>query len=352
MSNKIIRSSTVLVLTSLNTLVFAQNIGIGTNTPLDKLHIAGGIRSDSMRIDGKNGTNTLAQFNFYAAGVDQQQASATAVNGNDVPGWQSFTASRNGNLDSVAFHWDNVFVTALTITIYSGEGNSGATLFTQAINTRSATFGQPFTTVPVTGVTVSAGQKYTIALSTARLWGWAGSNPYTGGQSNLNAGIDYAFQTYVGGSSPGLVIKNAGLIGIGTNNPGSKLDIAGNLNVSGNITVGGTLNYTGSFTNENPISLTLLNNWVNYGPGFTNATYYKDRTGVVHLEGLIKSGTTGIIANLPAGYRPSGSLLFIAVNGYGAFARIDVTADGNVVVSDPYTTGYLSLSGITFRALQ
>jgi hypothetical protein len=330
----------------------AQNVGIGTNTPNDKLHVAGGILSDSLRVIGANGSNMLAQFNFYAAGLDQAQTLAGAINGNDVPGWQSFKAAFNGNLDSVAFSWNNVFTTALTITIYNGEGTTGTVLFSKAINTRSATIDNPFTTVAVQGISVVAGQVYTIGLSTSRLWGWATSNPYAGGKSNINDGVDYSFKTYVGGNSPGLVIKNAGMIGIGTNNPSSRLDVAGDLTVRGNITLSGTLNYNGSFTNESPVNLPMLNGWINYGPGFTGATYYKDRTGIVHLEGLVKNGTSNIIGNLPAGYRPGGTQIFIAVNGYAAFARIDIGSDGNIIAVDPFTNGYLSLSGISFRAVQ
>jgi hypothetical protein len=328
-------------------------VGIGTQTPLEKLHIVGGIRSDSLRIDGVNGSSLLAQINGYTAGLDQQQTLEDAYYGLNVPGWQSFTAGFSGNLDSVAFNWPDIFVTELTISIYRGEGTGGTVLFSKPVTTRSNFLGSSYTIVPVTGVSVVAGQVYTIGLSTIRLWRClASGNPYPAGNSSLGAGIDFTFKTYGSGPSPGFVIKNAGMVGIGTSNPSSRLDVAGNLTVSGNITLNGTLNYSGSFVNESPINLPMLNGWVNYGPGFTNASYFKDKNGIVRLEGLIKSGTTNVIANLPAGYRPGAALLFIAVNGFGAFARIDVGPDGNITVVAPYTNGYLSLSGISFRAVQ
>ena len=38
---------------------------------------------------------------------------------------------------------------------------------------------------------------------------------------------------------------------------------------------------------------------------FEGAGFYKDREGVVHLKGIVKGGSGGIIFHLPAGYRPA-----------------------------------------------
>ena len=71
--------------------------------------------------------------------------------------------------------------------------------------------------------------------------------------------------------------------------------------------------------------------------------------GIVHLRGLLKSGTQGTIAFiLPVGYRPSSQEVQIAYTNGGA-GRVDIDNKGNVYmqVADP---GYISLDGITFRA--
>lgn len=97
---------------------------------------------------------------------------------------------------------------------------------------------------------------------------------------------------------------------------------------------------------------TLLNSWVNYGAAYESASYWKDKCGVVHLAGLIKSGATAaetVIFALPEGYRPRTSEKFFAVS-VNAICVIDVYATGNVAIKTGANSGWLSLSGISFRA--
>jgi hypothetical protein len=110
---------------------------------------------------------------------------------------------------------------------------------------------------------------------------------------------------------------------------------------------------------------TLLNSWVNFGSGWSEAGYYKDAFSRIHLRGLIHDGTMTVPVNLftlPAGYRPSASLMFNvrasdSAENASAGARIDVAANGNVTLSaidvaGAGTGGYLSLGGISFLAEQ
>lgn len=102
------------------------------------------------------------------------------------------------------------------------------------------------------------------------------------------------------------------------------------------------------------IQLPSLNSpWINYGGGYLGAQYYKTTEGVVVLEGLIQapsgSGTSGItLFTLLPGFRPSGTLMFGPWSGGGS-CRIDVTADGHVIMQSG-NTAFTSLSGITFIA--
>lgn len=92
----------------------------------------------------------------------------------------------------------------------------------------------------------------------------------------------------------------------------------------------------------------LLNAWAVYGASFTPPGYYKDPDGVVHLRGLIKDGTVGLVAfTLPPGYRPSGTLIFSSITSTGA-GRLDVLATGDVVPQSG-GNGYFTLSGMDFR---
>lgn len=103
------------------------------------------------------------------------------------------------------------------------------------------------------------------------------------------------------------------------------------------------------------------NGWQNYhlGSGFQVARFFKDGFGVVHLEGLVNRGVSAMTANtviftLPSGCRPDGTLLFAANAAGGSgmtHTRVDVFSSGTVrMQTGPTTSGYLSLSGITFRA--
>ena len=112
------------------------------------------------------------------------------------------------------------------------------------------------------------------------------------------------------------------------------------------------LELTGDFLQESIISPTLQNSWTNYGTAYQGAGYWKDKCGVVHLCGLIKGGTTTaetVIFTLPVGYRPAISEKFFAVS-MNAICIIDVYGTGNVAIKTGANSGWLSLSGISFKS--
>lgn len=91
------------------------------------------------------------------------------------------------------------------------------------------------------------------------------------------------------------------------------------------------------------------NSWVNYGSGFPDAAYLKDRDGFVWLVGLIKNGTVGAAAfTLPAGYRPPSSLHFPAVAN-ALFGIVLVNSSGHVRVEAPSSNAWVDLSSVRFR---
>lgn len=100
------------------------------------------------------------------------------------------------------------------------------------------------------------------------------------------------------------------------------------------------------------INLSLQNGWVNYAGGYATAQYRRHPSGLVEVKGLIKSGTitnATIIANLPAGYRPSARRLFTGYCANGAF-QLDVTATGDIQIYSVTNNGFLSLESIVFVA--
>jgi Right handed beta helix region len=101
----------------------------------------------------------------------------------------------------------------------------------------------------------------------------------------------------------------------------------------------------------------LLNSWANLGSGFAPAAYWIDSTGIVHLDGVVESGTPGsasVIFVLPAGYRPTTTKVFAAANSNTgtsttpAETLIFIFANGNVTAEAG--VAWLSLSGVNFLA--
>lgn len=112
----------------------------------------------------------------------------------------------------------------------------------------------------------------------------------------------------------------------------------------------------GGIRTQNPIAPSLQNGWVNYslaGGTYAQAGYFKDAFGIVHLDGLIKNGTTTadtLIFTLPLGYRPVGSAIFVQHSDNTAKqVRIDVSGTGAVNLRE-LAGSWVSLAGITFKA--
>jgi hypothetical protein len=97
------------------------------------------------------------------------------------------------------------------------------------------------------------------------------------------------------------------------------------------------------------------------GPGFARQPgYWKDPTGLVHLEGAVScSGDateSGAIFSLPPGYQPEGNgvVRFGVLGGGAVLVAIGILDDGsgNVVYDGPNGTTIddnISLDGISFR---
>jgi hypothetical protein len=94
---------------------------------------------------------------------------------------------------------------------------------------------------------------------------------------------------------------------------------------------------------------TLTNSWVDYGSGLSTTGYYKDKNNIVHLRGVVKSGTVGQpIFTLPVGFRPAFTLIVPCVSN-GVLGVASVGADGTVNPSSGSNV-YFSIDGIQFEA--
>jgi hypothetical protein len=87
------------------------------------------------------------------------------------------------------------------------------------------------------------------------------------------------------------------------------------------------------------IAPTLENGWVNFGGEWTPAGYIKDALGFVHIQGTIKSGTSGKAAFvLPAGYRPGGLMAAPRDDAGPTLGAVEISPAGQVVVFSSSTS--------------
>eukprot|EP01084_Bolivina_argentea_P022334 41496_1 len=93
------------------------------------------------------------------------------------------------------------------------------------------------------------------------------------------------------------------------------------------------------------IELNLQNNWKRQSTSFSAPKAIKIGH-CVYVQGLIDGGTSGIIATLPEGWRPTEHKMFVQRSN-GANTRVDVQSNGNIVQQSTWTT-WLSLEGISF----
>jgi hypothetical protein len=97
--------------------------------------------------------------------------------------------------------------------------------------------------------------------------------------------------------------------------------------------------------------LTLRNGWVSSQPVYDSGDpAVAIRGGIVYLSGSMHqaSGSSGIFATLPRGYRPA-HLMYLHVYTYnGAEGSLDIAPDGQMLASDGRATEYTSLAGVSF----
>jgi hypothetical protein len=173
---------------------------------------------------------------------------------------------------------------------------------------------------------------------------------HVNGEVGINGNNALELGADVAGKEP-----NAGKIGYQTFTPGA-LDIIGAGTNSANrrirLWAEGGLELVGTIVQESVQVPTLLAGWQSFGATYAPVDFWKDREGMVHLRGLIGSGTATngtILFNLPAGYRPSGGRLMFAVLTNNGVGRVDISAAGDVVIESLPGNTWLNLNGISFR---
>ena len=95
------------------------------------------------------------------------------------------------------------------------------------------------------------------------------------------------------------------------------------------------------------MDLQLRNNWVRYSSAEAKPEAIKIGN-VVYLKGLLKNGTSNVIANLPSGWRPAKFVRAVSAQGCTPYAtQITIQPNGDIYQNSPWKY-YLSLGGISF----
>ncbi len=140
--------------------------------------------------------------------------------------------------------------------------------------------------------------------------------------------LDSSGALWFGGySAPSMAVSLAGNVGIGTATPGSKLDVAGDVNLSG------TLRYQGSPILQVPGGLSSNNLAVGPGALASNATGYENTA----------SGSHALFSNTTGNYNAATGFYALSSNAVGTAN----TADGYLALYSNNTGNYNTASGTT-----
>ena len=223
-------------------------VGIGTTSPATSLDVSGIIKAKSLNVKGNSLLFAPLDVRTRAWTTDQIQTNydETVISAREGM-WQSFTAGSTGSLVGVDLMYgatDGVSDWIATLSIYEGEGTGGTLLSTQQVAGSGGVIYPGSRFVLNTPVSVTAGSKYTIGMSSDIYCRWNARvyvDNYAGGRCDQNAAWDYYFRTLLdaGTKIPALLVQaGTGNVGIGTSSPNATLTVQGTTVLYGNMGIG------------------------------------------------------------------------------------------------------------------
>jgi hypothetical protein len=324
--------------------------------------------------------------------------SSTAFQTSVANHWQSFTCPQDAVLDSIQIIVRTIATSNARAYLYEGEGISGTLLATSDLFSYPVYLNHTTITVLRTTQPLEAEKIYSIYITNIGGWeiDFAGFYPY--GVSSLGFG-DFNFSVYgTYHQDNGLILKSTGeptiegnasisgngmlefgggifpkeanagkigyqsfspdaldIIGAGTSGTNRKITFwnEGGATFVGPITTT-NLSLSGSIVQQPVNPAALQNGWIPFGSGYASPGFWKDKEGIVHLQGLARNinpvPINGVILfTLPAGYRPSGGRLMFSINNNNGVGRIDIASDGDVTIEYITSNAWINLTGVSFR---
>jgi hypothetical protein len=199
------------------TLTNGGRVGVGTSSPLSRLHVDGGAALGTVRVSGAG----LAVMNFKdtAAPVNQKLYQWGSEGG--VFRMTLLTDAEN------AYVQRNILVANSSGNVGIGNAAPAHTLDVVSGGQWAARFRKTDATHGGVLVDAAAGYNPNVGLSTGGVIKWYMN-------SNVSAGDSLQFWEATG-AWPRMTITQAGNVGVGTAAPASKLHVAGDITVDGNI---------------------------------------------------------------------------------------------------------------------
>lgn len=322
-----------------NTITASQ---IAANTITSSLIATAGLDAGVIKFGTMDGSRiqaeTITSTQIAANSITASELAANAVVAANV----AAGAITTDKLAAGAITADKISAGAITSDKISAGTLTGLTINGGTIN--GSEFRSPIPSYGSFGMTLKDGYGEITDGSNSTIWN------------------RYAFSVYGGAppSEPGSVLlvtlgSIAGGYGIRTTSGAAVVKSDG---VSDDVLLDPSSGYVGIdgyIRNESILTPTFVNGWTHFSTTsepWQRGGYWKDKNEVVHLVGLIKSGTTTngtVLFTLPVGYRPAKQEVFIVTTITGT-ARIDVYPNGQVIGARDLHATWTSLAGITFKA--
>jgi hypothetical protein len=349
----------IILFVAIASSLLAQNVGIGTTNPVQRLHVSGGgVLADSITFNNISSGYFLKTLRPAAEIKDQFQELQTDVLASSAIGWQSFTAGASGKLTKIELsHVAAGFPS--TFTLFEGEGTAGVVLATSSF---ASTAGWGTISFAASNIQLNAGVKYTIQLSDVLGWFRSPANNYPGGSSsvdNVVSTFDFAFRSYVE-ADVNLYFTNTARMGIGVPNPSTTIDVAGGMRASeislfknaanGFVLVSDAL---GKASWQPPSSVSAF--WAGNGSNIRNAKTGNVGIGITNPTAKLHVNGTGNLFRIGDATTSYGNFTLFSMAGSGEFkidapggisgGRMIIKENGNVGIGTNNPATKLDLNG-------